>query len=65
MKYNISLSEKYLLTPKEAAAYFGIGENKIIRIIKENPEKLLIMNGNHQMIKRKNFEKFLDCIDVI
>ena len=60
MKYEINLSEKYLLTPKEASVYFGIGENKIIRILKENPDTLLFQNGVKQMIKRKAFEKFID-----
>lgn len=53
--------EKYTLTIREAAEYFHIGENRMRRIVDENPfADFIIMNGNSVMIKRKVFEKFID-----
>ncbi|MGN0476070.1 MAG: excisionase, partial [Ruminococcus sp.] len=34
----IKLSEKFLLSIKEAALYFQIGEKKLRQLVKENPE---------------------------
>lgn len=58
--YNVDIPQKYLLTVKEAAAYFNIGENKLMSILKENPDTLLFMNGSKQLVKRKNFEQWID-----
>ena len=53
--------EKYTLTIREAAEDFHIGENRMRRIVEENPfADYIIMNGNRAMIKRKAFEKFID-----
>lgn len=43
--YEIDISNKYLLTVKEGASYFNIGENKLMSILKSNPDTLLFMNG--------------------
>lgn len=65
-KEEVSIPEKYLLTVREAALYFNIGENKMRQIIGANPgAKYLLMKGNVVMIKRKLFEKFLDDAAVI
>ena len=58
--YNVDIPQKYLLTVKEAASYFNIGENKIIAILKEYPDDLLFLNGTKQLIKRKAFEQWID-----
>ena len=55
----VPVSEKYLLTIKEAAAYFGIGEKRIRFLIQTNSD-LGIMNGDRRMVNRKRFEKFID-----
>ena len=53
--------EKYTLTIREATEYFHIGENRMRRIVEENPfADFIIMNGNRVMIKRKVFEKYID-----
>lgn len=63
---DIPISEKYMLTIDEAAAYFRIGENKSRRLAEENRSaKWLFRNGNRIQIKRKIFEKTLDEIDTI
>lgn len=58
--------EKYTLTIEEAAKYFRIGEKKLRKLAEENPDaNWLIMNGNRIQIKRKQFEKVIDTLDVI
>ena len=58
--------EKYMLTLREAAEYFHIGEKKIRQIVDENMDaKFLLENGNRVMIKRKLFEEYLDTATVI
>ncbi len=53
--------ERYLLTIREAAEYFHIGEKKMRQIVEENSTAdFIIMNGNRAMIKRKSFEQYLD-----
>lgn len=56
----ISLSDKYVLSIKEASEYFGIGEKKLRRILGENFDTLALQNGSKLMVKRKAFEKFID-----
>ena len=46
--------EKYMLTLREAAEYFHIGEKKMRQIADENMDAPFILeNGNRVMIKRK------------
>ena len=53
--------ERYLLTIREAAEYFHIGEKKLRQIVEENSTAdFIIMNGNRAMIKRKAFEQYRD-----
>ena len=58
---HISVTEKYLLTVMESAQYFNIGENKLRNLAAANPNaKWYIKSGNRILIKRKQFEKYLD-----
>lgn len=58
--------EKYMLTLREAAEYFHIGEKKMSQIVEENMDaKFLLENGNRVMIKRKLFEEYLNDASVI
>lgn len=58
--------EKYILTLREAAEYFHIGEKKMRQIVEENMDaKFLLENGNRVMIKRKLFEEYLNDASVI
>lgn len=59
----VPIWERFLLTVKEASMYFNIGENKLYRIANdyiESEYKFVIQNGDRKMIKRENFEKFLN-----
>lgn len=58
---DIPVWEKYTLTVEEAAQYFQIGENKLRRLLDENPDSSFILcNGNRRLIKRGLFEKYID-----
>ncbi len=58
--------EKYLLTVDEAARYFGIGVNKLRRIVAENMDSVwLLHNGRRVMIKRRLFEEYIDRAEAI
>ena len=67
MSYSdVPIWEKYTLTIEEAAKYFRIGEKKLRKLAEENPDaSWLIMNGNRLQIKRKQFEKVIDELEVI
>ena len=53
--------EKYMLTLREAAEYFHIGEKKMRQIVDDNMDaNFLLESGNRVMIKRKLFEEYLD-----
>lgn len=63
---DVPIWERYTLTIEEAAKYFRISENKLRRLAEENKNAgWLIMNGNRIQIKRKQFEKVIDTLDVI
>ena len=58
--------EKYMLTLREAAEYFHIGEKKMRQIVDENMDaNFLLTSGNRIMIKRKLFEEYLNAASVI
>ena len=63
---DVPIWEKYTLTIEEAARYFRIGEKKLRKLAEENPDaSWIIMNGNRVQIKRRQFEKVRDSLDVI
>ena len=57
--------EKELLSVKEAAAYFGIGENKL-RELTDNPDcQSVLWVGSKRLIKREKMKEYLSDIDEI
>ena len=56
----VQISEKFNLTIDEACQYFNIGRDKLYAIAKENGCKFVLYNGRNILIKRKQFEKFLE-----
>ena len=63
---DVPIWERYTLTIEEASKYFRIGENKLRKLAEENINSgWVIMNGNRVQIKRKQFEKIVDTLDVI
>ncbi|MFQ9255268.1 MAG: excisionase [Faecalibacillus intestinalis] len=66
-KIDIPVWEKYTLTIEEASRYFTIGQNKLRRLVEEKNRHgdWYVMNGNRILIKKKQFEKFMDKTDAI
>lgn len=63
---SVPIWEKYTLTVEEAAQYFQIGENKLRRLLDENPDgEFILCNGNRRQIKRRLFEQYIDRCSVI
>ena len=62
---DVPIWEKYTLTIEEASKYFRIGENKLRKLAEENlSANWVIVNGNRIQIKRKQFEKVIDNLDI-
>ncbi len=55
----LELNEKYMLTVKEAAAYFNIGIKKTRRLAEDNVGVFSVYCGNRYMIIRAKFEEYL------
>ena len=53
------VSEKYLLTIREAAVYFNIGIKKMRRMAELNEGGFALFNGNRWLICRPKFEEYL------
>lgn len=53
------VSEKYMLTIKEAAAYFNIGIKRLRRIAEDNLGTVAVYCGNRFLIIRPKFEEFI------
>lgn len=59
-KTSVSVSEKYMLTIKEAAEYFSIGTKKMRRLAEDNLGRFAVYSGNRYLIIRTKFEKFVN-----
>jgi len=56
----VPIWEKYLLTIREAAAYFNLGVKRLRRLAEENTDTFAIYNGSRYMIIRPKCERFLN-----
>lgn len=56
---SVPISEKYLLTIREASAYFNLGIKRLRRLAEDNTDTFSIYNGSRCMIIRPKFEQFL------
>ena len=65
MKRDIPIAEKLNLTLEEAAAYSGIGINRLRELTNEKDCNFVLFVGTKRLIKRKLFEKFLESTYVI
>lgn len=62
----IPVWRRFTLTIEEAAQYYHIGEGKLRSLINSNPtESFYIMVGNRKLIKRIQFEEYLNRATVI
>ena len=60
MKYEVPLCQKNTLTIEEAAAYFGIGMNKLRELTEDEHCKFVLYVGTKRLIKRRLFEQYLE-----
>ena len=56
----VPISEKYLLTIREAAAYFNLGVKRLRRLAENNTDNFSLCNGSRYLIIRHKFEQFLE-----
>ena len=58
--------EKYTLSIEEAAEYFRIGENKLRKMVHDNPTAdYVLWNGNRVQIKKDKFKEYVDKLNSI
>lgn len=60
MKHQVPIWEKSNLTLEEAAAYSGIGINKIREITNGERCKFVLWIGNKRLIKRRLFDAYIE-----
>jgi len=60
MKKEVPVWEKSNLTLEEAAAYFGIGTNKLRQLTDDANCRYVIWCGSKRLIKRKLFDEYLE-----
>ena len=60
MKYEVPIWEKSNLTLKEAAAYSGIGINKLREITNEERCTFVLWVGTKRLIKRRGLDSYLE-----
>ena len=56
----VPISEKSNLTLEEAAAYSGIGINKLRDLTSEQNCQFVLWVGSKRLIKRRLFDKFIE-----
>ena len=61
-KVEIPVSEKYMLTINEAAAYFSIGIKKLRRMAEDNEGRFAVAMGSRYLIVRGKFEEYIDSL---
>lgn len=64
-RLEVPIWHKSNLTLEEAAAYFGIGINKLREVTNERGCGFVLFIGTKRLIKRARFEEYLYNIDTI
>lgn len=59
-KKEVPIWEKSNLTIEEAAAYYGIGMNKLRQLTENENCNLVLWVGRKRLIKRRMMDEFLD-----
>lgn len=60
MKYEVPIWEKTNLTLEEAAAYCGVGINKLRQITNAESCPFVLWVGSKRLIKRKGLDRYLE-----
>ncbi|MDE7308692.1 MAG: helix-turn-helix domain-containing protein [Lachnospiraceae bacterium] len=58
----VEIKDKILLTVEEAAAYSNIGQNKIEEMSRKPNCPFVLYIGRRRLIKRREFEKYLEKV---
>lgn len=61
----VPIQDKILLTITEASILSGIGQSKLRELVKMKNCNFIIMNGTKYLLKRKQFEEYLNSINII
>lgn len=59
MSNELPITEKFILTIKEASQYSNIGINRLSRMLDDPYCPFVLFNGNRKLVKRIEFEKYL------
>lgn len=59
MKKQVPIWEKSNLTLEEAAAFTGIGINKLRQLTDDERCPFVLWNGTRRLIKRKQFDEYV------
>ena len=65
MKYEVPIWEKSNLTLEEAAAYSGIGINKLREITNKPGCNFVLFVGTKRLIKRRLLDAYLEKTDAV
>ena len=60
MKYEVSIWEKSNLTLEEAAAYSGIGINKLRQMSNSETCPFVLWVGSKRLIKRRKLDEYVE-----
>jgi len=60
MKFEVPIWEKANLTLEEAAAYSGIGINKLCEMSNDEQCKFVLWNGSKRLIKRRKLDEYVE-----
>ena len=60
MRREIPIWEKSNLTLEEAAAYSGIGFNKLRKLTESEQCSFVLWNGTKRLIKRRKLDEYMD-----
>ena len=60
MEQEVLIKDKVLLTLEEAAAYTGIGINKLRSLSDSEHCSFVLWNGSKRLLKRKTLEEYLE-----
>lgn len=60
MKHEVPIWEKANLTLEEAAACFGVGQNRLRELAEDEQCKFVLFVGTSRLIKRRLFEQYLE-----
>ena len=61
-EYDVRISEKPTLSVLEAAAYTGIGIQRLIRMSDTRDCEFVLFVGKKRMFKRKKLEEYLESL---